>query len=113
MRTENLRENKMATFKYFSGDVELVCIKPVNNDVFASMGGVKTKHNRYDCYNRIVGATTIEINANKVWLPVTHVRLNIKAAQVCISVMHVAKTQLAMFAVFLWRKISWNKHESE
>lgn len=71
MRTENLRENKMATFKYFSGDVELVCIKPVNNDVFASMGGVKTKHNRYDCYNRIVGATTIEINANKVWLPVT------------------------------------------
>ena len=70
-RTENLRETKWQLLNTLVVMLSWFCIKPVNNDVFASMGGVKTKHNRYDCYNRIVGATTIEINANKVWLPVT------------------------------------------
>ncbi len=61
----------MATFKYFSGDVELACTKPVDNKVFVELGGVRNKHNRYDGYSSIVGATTIESNTSKVWLPVT------------------------------------------
>jgi len=62
---------KMATFKYFSGDVELVCTKPVDNNMFANIGGVRSKHNCYDGYSSIVGATTIHSDVNKVWLPVT------------------------------------------
>ena len=61
----------MATFKYFAGDVQLVCTKPVDNNVFAKMGGVKSKHNYYDSYSRLVGALSIDSSVDKQWFPVT------------------------------------------
>lgn len=61
----------MATIKYFNGDIELKIVKPVNNDVFLSLNGVKSKHNYYDSFKRLIGSENDKIDQNKIWLPVT------------------------------------------
>lgn len=45
----------MATIKYFSGTTELTGVHGIDTAKFLSIGGVKSKHNRYDSFNRKVG----------------------------------------------------------
>ena len=47
----------MATFKHFNGDEQLVRVVPVDNAKFKEIGGVMTKHNRYDGFQRMAGFT--------------------------------------------------------
>lgn len=55
----------MATFKYFNGDEQLTSIRPMDNATFEIMGGIKSKHNSYDGFQRLVGR-----NAQGVLVPV-------------------------------------------
>jgi len=58
----------MATAKYFSGDIELSCPFPLANAKFRAIGGVPSKHNRYDGFKRLVGCP---VTGEKATLPVT------------------------------------------
>ena len=43
--------------KYFNGTTELVSIFPVPNAEFKAMGGVYSKTNKFDSFQRMVGKT--------------------------------------------------------
>ena len=45
----------MATFKYFNGDIQLTSVMAIANAKFDELGGVKSKHNRFDGFQRMVG----------------------------------------------------------
>lgn len=53
----NKRGNKMATVKHFSGDTELKNVFGLDVAKFKSIGGVASKHNRFDSFQRLVGYT--------------------------------------------------------
>lgn len=43
-------------FRYFAADGrELTAVRGVRNDQFEEMGGVRSKHNAYDSYQRLAG----------------------------------------------------------
>ena len=48
----------MATFKYFNGNTELTSVMAIDNAKFESLGGVKSKHNRFDSFKRMAGKLT-------------------------------------------------------
>lgn len=58
----------MPTIKYFNDVVELVGIRPVDNKIFENLGGIKSKHNYYDGYQRFVGKVK---SSDSILLPVT------------------------------------------
>lgn len=43
--------------KYFNGDRELRNIQAFPNAAFSAMGGVRSKHNWYDSFKRLVGVS--------------------------------------------------------
>ena len=45
----------MATIKYFNGDVLLTSVIAISNAKFEEIGGVKSKHNRFDSFQRMAG----------------------------------------------------------
>lgn len=45
----------MATIKYFNGDNQLSSVQAIDNAKFALLGGVKSKHNRFDSFQRMAG----------------------------------------------------------
>ncbi len=45
----------MATFKYFNGDIQLTSVMAIANAKFYELGGVKSKHNRFDSFQRMAG----------------------------------------------------------
>jgi hypothetical protein len=45
----------MATFKYFNGDIQLTNVMAIDNAKFDELGGVKSKHNRFDSFKRMAG----------------------------------------------------------
>lgn len=45
----------MSKVLYFSGTTALRLIQSLENARFAAIGGVRSKHNRYDSFRRIVG----------------------------------------------------------
>ena len=45
----------MATFKYFNGNTELTSVMAIDNAKFEEIGGVKSKHNRFDSFKRMAG----------------------------------------------------------
>lgn len=45
----------MTNFKYFNGDIQLPAVMIIDNDKFAALGGVRTKHNRVGSFQAIVG----------------------------------------------------------
>jgi hypothetical protein len=59
---DTLKEMGMSTAKYFSGATELWTVWPEKLARFRAIGGIPTKHNRYDGFSRMVGET-IERNA--------------------------------------------------
>lgn len=58
----------MATAKYFSGAVEIAHPFGLENKRFRAIGGVPSKHNRYDSFRRLVGHP---VSGEKATLPVT------------------------------------------
>ena len=46
----------MFKIKYFSGTIELINVHGIANSVFFAIGGIKSKHNRYDSFNRLAGS---------------------------------------------------------
>lgn len=55
----------MATFKYFNGDIQLTSVMAIANAKFDELGGVKSKHNRFDSFQRMAG------KSDGVLMPVT------------------------------------------
>jgi len=45
----------MSKVLYFSADIEVTGVHGLDNSRFAAIGGVKSKHNRYDSFSRLVG----------------------------------------------------------
>ena len=58
----------MATVKYFSGTQELRGVRGEDVARFLAIGGVKSKHNRFDSFQRLVGEP---VDGPAAILPVT------------------------------------------
>ena len=58
----------MSTVKYFSGTTELCGIHPIKKSRFAAIGGIPSKHNAFDSFDRVAGHPKVGPDAI---LPVT------------------------------------------
>ena len=56
---------------YYCGTVKLARVFPLRLDRFKAIGGVPSKHNRYDSFDRLAGATAGEDGRESAYMPVT------------------------------------------